>query len=214
MLRKFIIIVMSLALCLTTLACGSPSVAQSPNQTVNVISNAKPFSYGKYPVQQANYDNVSGEYSLMLLNTSPGTFPVLRRLDVPPIYYSGMILKKLSKIINSERDIAWGNGHSRRFLIEKDGMGYSLTDTIIDAGTESLLEYKNHREACYCIEGQGEVEANGIVYSIEPGIMYALDQHDKHYLRANTTLRLICVFTPPLKGKEFHRWQTRESSSY
>lgn len=125
-----------------------------------------------------------------------------------------MIIKKLSEIINSERDVAWGNGRSRRFLIEKDGMGYSLTDTIIDAGTESLLEYKNHREACYCIEGEGEIEADGVVYPIEPGTMYALDKHDKHYLRAKTTLRLICVFTPPLKGKESHSFTTGESSHY
>lgn len=125
-----------------------------------------------------------------------------------------MIVKKISEIINSERDIAWGNGQSRRFLIEKDGMGYSLTDTIINAGTESLLEYKNHREACYCIEGEGEIEADGVVYPIQPGTMYALDKHDKHYLRAKTTLRLICVFTPPLKGKESHKITTRESSHY
>lgn len=125
-----------------------------------------------------------------------------------------MIIRKLNEIINSERDVAWGNGQSRRFLIEKDGMGYSLTDTIIDAGTESLLEYKNHREACYCIEGEGEVEADGVVYPIQPGTMYALDKHDKHYLRSKTTLRLICVFTPPLKGKESHKITTRESSHY
>lgn len=125
-----------------------------------------------------------------------------------------MIIRKLSEIINSERDVAWGNGHSRRFLIEKDGMGYSLTDTIIDAGTESLLEYKNHREACYCIEGEGEVEIDGVVYPIQPGTMYALDKHDKHYLRAKTPVRLICVFTPPLKGKEFHNLTTSESSNY
>ena len=125
-----------------------------------------------------------------------------------------MIIRKLSKIINTERDVAWGNGQSRRFLIEKDGMGYSLTDTIINAGSESLLEYKNHMEACYCIEGEGEVEADGVVYPILPGTMYALEQHDKHYLRAKTTLRLICVFTPPLKGKESHSLTTRESSHY
>ncbi len=125
-----------------------------------------------------------------------------------------MIIKNLSEITGSERDVAWGNGQSRRFLIEKDGMGYSLTDTIIDAGTESLLEYKNHMEACYCIEGEGEVETDGVVYPIQPGTMYALDKHDKHYLRAKTTLRLICVFTPPLKGKEFHNLTASGSSHY
>lgn len=125
-----------------------------------------------------------------------------------------MIIRSLETIINSERDVSWGNGKSRRFLVEKDGMGYSLTDTIVEAGTESLLEYKNHLEACYCIEGIGEVEVDGEVHPITPGTMYALDRHEKHYLRAETTMRLICVFNPPLKGDESHNLEGGKSSCY
>jgi L-ectoine synthase len=44
--------------------------------------------------------------------------------------------------------------------------------------------------------------------------MYALNNHDKHYLKAKTTLRLICVFTPPLKGQESHQLNCSKSSSY
>ena len=111
-----------------------------------------------------------------------------------------MILRELNEIVNTQREAEWGNGKSRRFLIEKDGMGYSVTDTIFNAGTESLLEYKAHIEACYCIDGEGEVEVDGVVYPIKPGTMYALDKHDQYYLRAKTNLRLVCVcvFTPPL----------------
>jgi L-ectoine synthase len=126
-----------------------------------------------------------------------------------------MIIRKLSEITNTERDVAWGNGQSRRFLLAQDGMGYSLTDTIIDAGSESLLEYTKHMEACYCIEGEGEVEdMAGNVHPIVPGTMYALDEHDKHYLRARTTMRLICVFLPALRGPERHALSGEESSSY
>jgi L-ectoine synthase len=126
-----------------------------------------------------------------------------------------MIIRTLSEITNTERDVAWGQGQSRRFLLARDGMGYTLTDTIIDAGTESLLEYRNHLEACYCIEGEGEVEdMAGNVHPIVPGTMYALDAHDKHYLRARTTLRLICVFLPALRGTERHAVSGDESSSY
>lgn len=125
-----------------------------------------------------------------------------------------MILKDLGTIINTKRDVEWGNGKSRRFLIQEDGMGYSLTDTIVDAGSESLLQYNNHLEACYCIEGEGEVEVNDIIYPIKPGTMYALDQHDSHYLRAKSTMRLVCVFTPSLKGDETHRLDGQGSSSY
>jgi len=125
-----------------------------------------------------------------------------------------MIINELDKIVNSERDIEWGNGRSRRFLIEKDGMGYSLTDTVINAGTESLLEYKGHLETCYCIEGEGEIEVDGVVYPIQPGSMYALNLHDKHYLRAKKEMRLVCVFTPALKGNESHKLKDDGSSSY
>ncbi len=126
-----------------------------------------------------------------------------------------MIIRSLEGIKDSDRDIAWGNGFSRRFLVEADGMGYSLTDTIVEPGTSSLLEYKNHLEACYCIEGEGEVvDTNtGKRHPITPGVMYALDKNDKHYLNATVRLRLICVFSPALRGNEVHDL-TGESSAY
>jgi L-ectoine synthase len=125
-----------------------------------------------------------------------------------------MIVRHLEELIGTERDVAWGNGQSRRFLIEKDGMGYSLTDTVINAGTESRLHYKNHLEACYCISGRGEVECNGKKYPIVPGTMYALNEHDDHVLRAVETMRLVCVFTPPLRGPESHNLGGGGASHY
>jgi L-ectoine synthase len=119
-----------------------------------------------------------------------------------------MIVRKLEEITGTDRDVAWGNGQSRRFLLERDGMGYSLTDTIVNAGSESHLEYKNHLEACYCISGEGEVEYAGKKYPLVPGTMYALDKHEPHVLRAHTTMRLVCVFTPALKGAEAHQLGT------
>jgi L-ectoine synthase len=57
-----------------------------------------------------------------------------------------------------------------------------------------------------CVEGDGEIEdlAVGAVHPIAPGTMYALDQHDRHVLRARTRMRMVCVFNPPLHGKEVH----------
>jgi hypothetical protein len=37
---------------------------------------------GQYPVQQASYDDVSGEYSIMLLDTPPGTASALQTADL------------------------------------------------------------------------------------------------------------------------------------
>jgi L-ectoine synthase len=34
--------------------------------------------------------------------------------------------------------------------------------------------------------------------------LYALDRHDRHNLRARTRMRLVCVFNPPLTGREVH----------
>lgn len=82
MLRKFIILFVSLSLCWTTLACSSPEPTQTQNRTSNTSSAATQLSEGKYPVQQATYDDLNGEYSLMLLNTSPGTPPIFRSNDL------------------------------------------------------------------------------------------------------------------------------------
>jgi hypothetical protein len=89
MLRKILILLMSLSLCLTTVSCGGSSTTSTSTPTSTQTqpsfnnNNAKvtepiSLSDGKYPVQQATYDDVSGEYSLMLLNTPAGTPPILQ----------------------------------------------------------------------------------------------------------------------------------------
>ncbi|GAK40801.1 ectoine synthase [Paenibacillus urinalis] len=116
-----------------------------------------------------------------------------------------MIVKHLEEIIHSKDDIDTQTWNSRRLLLTKDGMGFSLNDTLIKAGTETLIWYKNHVEAVYCIEGEGEIEViGGETYRISPGMMYALDGHEKHYLRARSHMRMVCVFNPPLTGAEVH----------
>jgi len=117
-----------------------------------------------------------------------------------------MIIKNLEEIIGTENDIGAENWQSRRLLLKKDGMGFSLHDTIIWAGTETPIWYKHHLEAVYCIEGEGEIELTGedVVYPIKPGTVYALNGHEKHYLRAKSNMRLVCVFNPPCTGKETH----------
>lgn len=122
-------------------------------------------------------------------------------------------------IIRTRDDVTavnWGNGTSHRLLIERDGMGYTVTDTIVYAGTESRLEYRNHLEACYCVGGSGYViDTSGEKYEIEPGTIYALDEHDAHILGAkDEDLRLICMFTPALEGTEVHDLTGASHSAY
>ena len=117
-----------------------------------------------------------------------------------------MIVRDLQKAERSQRRVVTPNWESTRLLLKSDRMGFSLHVTTIYAGTETPMCYSNHLEAVLCLEGEGEVEtvADGKVYGIGPGVMYALDEHDRHVLRAKTKMRMVCVFNPPLAGKEVH----------
>jgi len=81
-----------------------------------------------------------------------------------------------------------------------------MHETILHAGTETPMWYRNHVEAVYCVEGEGEIveRDTGKVHAIRPGTLYALDQHDRHILRAKTRFRMVCVFNPPVHGPETH----------
>jgi L-ectoine synthase len=117
-----------------------------------------------------------------------------------------MIVRSLSEVEGTDRDVAGDGWRSRRLLLREDGMGYSLHDTTIAAGTQLNLEYRHHYEACYVIEGEAEVTelASGKSWQVGPGTVYALDQHDHHTLEVRTDLRLVCVFNPALRGTERH----------
>jgi L-ectoine synthase len=127
-----------------------------------------------------------------------------------------MFVRRLSEVIGTERDVDWGSGQSRRLLIEKDNMGFAFLDTIVNADTDVLLQYRNHLESVYCIEGAGEIidQVKDESHTIEPGTLYVLDNHDLHRLRAFTKLRLICVFCPPIEGTERHDMTSDSGSAY
>jgi hypothetical protein len=72
MLRKLTVLLMSVVLCFSTVACGGSDVSQSPNSNLNTTTRQTAIASGKYPVQQTTYDDANGEYTLMLLNTPPG----------------------------------------------------------------------------------------------------------------------------------------------
>lgn len=117
-----------------------------------------------------------------------------------------MIVRYLEDdVIGTDREVKAPTFSSRRFLLRDDQMGFSFHDTILYAGSVTLIWYKHHLEAVYCIEGEGEIEVDGgSTYRVKPGMFYALDGHEKHYLRAETDLRMMCVFSPALTGREVH----------
>lgn len=119
-----------------------------------------------------------------------------------------MIVKHIEDILGTDADVDTEGWTSRRLIYKDAGMGYSVNDTIIKPGAELTMEYKNHLETVYCIEGEGDITdlATGVTHSIRPGTLYALNRHDRHVLRANkgTHMRMVCVFNPPLTGREVH----------
>lgn len=119
-----------------------------------------------------------------------------------------MIVRNLKDAENTSRKIVSpdGNWDSTRLLLKEDNMGFSFHITTIFKGADFRMHYQNHLEAVYCVSGEGEVEtlADGVKYPISPGTLYVLDKHDEHKLRATSEMKMVCVFNPPLHGKEVH----------
>lgn len=117
-----------------------------------------------------------------------------------------MFIRNLNDIKKSDRNVIGLAFESARFLIASDGMGYTFAVTTIKAGAEMNIQYRNHKESCYCIAGRGSIVdcARNIEYPLHPGVLYVLDKNDKHILKCSEEMTLMTVFNPPLKGKEIH----------
>ncbi len=106
-----------------------------------------------------------------------------------------------------EVDCPKGGFKSLRYLLESDGMGYTVTMTEIPKGEPQMWHYKNHLETCVCIYGHAiliNLETRER-FRIRPGMAYVLDKHDRHSFQALVDTQLICIFNPPLKGREVHK---------
>ena len=120
-----------------------------------------------------------------------------------------MIVINVEKLRGTSRDIACPKGgfNSLRAIIRSDDMGFSLNKTIIPPGPPQRWHYKHHKEACYCVSGEGMLfnESDGCKWSIKPGVLYVLDNNDPHTFQAYTEVVLISVFSPALEGNEVHQ---------
>jgi len=125
-----------------------------------------------------------------------------------------MIVRDFNKIIEDDNDrvVSDSQWTSVRMLLAGDGMGFSFHVTFLEEGSEHTFEYKNHFESVYCMKGKGAITdlATGETHNIVPGVMYALNAHDRHTVRADEELVMACVFNPPVAGSEVHR----EDGSY
>ncbi len=120
-----------------------------------------------------------------------------------------MIVRDFNEIVKSDRDrvVSDAEWSSVRLLLASDGMGFSFHITSLAPGSEHTFEYKNHFESVFCMQGKGSITdlATGETHQIRPGVIYALNNHDRHTLRAEEELVMACVFNPPVTGSEIHR---------
>jgi len=123
-----------------------------------------------------------------------------------------MIVRDFNELKNTDRAVSDAQWTSVRMLLADDGMGFSFHITTLYAASTHTFHYKHHFESVYCISGRGRITdlATGETFEIRPGVMYALDQHDRHSIEANGDLVMACCFNPPLTGTELHR----EDGSY
>ncbi len=101
----------------------------------------------------------------------------------------------LTELRGTEREVKCPNDGfvSFRYLLEKDGMGFSLHRTEIPKGPPQHWNL-----------------TTGEWFTITPGKCYVLNDHDNHTFEAIENTVLVSVFNPPVKGVEVHK----EDGSY
>lgn len=117
-----------------------------------------------------------------------------------------MFVRKLNEIRKSDRHVESKGWHSDRLVLKDDGMGFSFHVTTMYAGEELHMHYQNHLEAVLVLKGSGTIEdlGTGLTHELKAGVMYALNDHDKHIVRPVEDILCACVFNPPVTGREVH----------
>ncbi|CAO0829879.1 L-ectoine synthase OS=Streptomyces microflavus OX=1919 GN=ectC_2 PE=3 SV=1 [Streptomyces microflavus] len=96
-----------------------------------------------------------------------------------------MIVRSFKDIENTDRHVraSTGTWESKRIVLAREGVGFSLHETTVYAGTETSMWYANHIEAVLCVEGETELtnDETGEKHLITPGTMYLLDGHEKQH---------------------------------
>ena len=135
---------------------------------------------------------------------------------------------RLDDIVDTERDVDWTTGRSRRFLNKIDGFNLTITNTTADAYTKSNLEYKNHFETVIWYHGKGNYQWDEGKMKQEFDLQYqndddanlnlvamVMNKHDAHVVNIEDKKSFcVCVFSPALIGRETHNLNDTRFSSY
>lgn len=115
-----------------------------------------------------------------------------------------MLIRHLDQVSATERDVHGPGWRSRRLVVAEDGLKYSFHLTTLEEGAVLEFEYRRHRETVFCVEGEGVIEdlSAGRVERLSAGSLYSAGVGEPHRITAETAMRLVCVFDPPLTGTE------------
>ncbi|GAA4419586.1 ectoine synthase [Georgenia halophila] len=117
-----------------------------------------------------------------------------------------MLVRTVNEIDDTDDDIKTENWRSKRIVLAKEKAGFSVHETTLYAGTVNEFWYANHIEAVFVVEGEGQITdlGTGETHQLAPGSLYLLNDHDKHRVEPRTQMRTVCVFNPPVTGREVH----------
>lgn len=117
-----------------------------------------------------------------------------------------MFVRRIGELTGENAVVKGENFVSHRIVLARDGVGVSVHLTHTKKGSKRKLQYKNHLESIYLIDGKAKLHdlKNGTIEDVFPGTAIALDQHDPIIFEAITDLVLFCVFCPALHGPEVH----------
>ncbi len=117
-----------------------------------------------------------------------------------------MIVRTTDEITGTDRDVSDGTWRSKRIVLAGDNVGFSFHETTIQSDSVNVFRYEHHIEAVWVVEGTGTLTdlETGEQYPLKPGTMYLLDGHERHRVACDEQLRMLCVFNPPVTGREVH----------
>ena len=83
------------------------------------------------------------------------------------------------------------------------GLGVSLAEAVVEAGGQTAEHYHgSFDEIYYGLEGHGTLYINGTPQAFGPHSYVLLPKNARHYLKASTRLRLLCVCCPGYTHEE------------
>lgn len=115
-----------------------------------------------------------------------------------------MIVRYVEDIIGTDRDASGEGWKSRRLMLARDGLKYSVHETTLEPNLTLRFNYTAHRETVYCIHGEGSIHnvQTGETWPLRPGSIYSVGIGDDHIVKTQTQMKLLCLFDPPLEGQE------------